>query len=246
MGIRLAQLLAMMYSVAMVATVGQETNAELVDFASSISVDDIYVNGCTIMDINSDGMPEVYLTASGAWRYYVFYYLDGEVHKVEDMEPWAWSNRLLYTPDEKMVMYTYPHTTGTDGILNYRVWQWGEEGYSLAEDLWRIPTEYGWNGEGDENDYNNYGPLEFDYILSDVAIEPLPLDESSYADLLITQEEFEGRIEGFDEAEDMLNPYANLYLQWDDDWWKEYDEDTYDEAYSIIREEIAEAILNWY
>ena len=244
MKVRLAQFLAAVYSTVMVAVAGQEVNYELIDFASSISVDDIYVNGCTIMDINSDGMPEVYLTASYGWEYHVFYYLDGEVHEVEDMEPWSWSNRLLYTPDGRMIMYTHPHTYSVD-TYSYRVWQWGEEGYSLVEDLCMIPTEWGWNGEGNINDSANRVPISFDYIASDVPIDPFSLDESSYAGLLITQEEFERMTEGFDEAEAILNPYGAPDYQWDFDWWKEYDEDTYDEAYAIIREEIAKAILNW-
>ena len=242
---QLVHFFAIVYSIAMLAAAGQETNYELFEFASSISVDDIYADGCTIMDLNSDGMPEVYLTASSGWQYHVFYYLNGEVHDVEDMTPWAWSNRLLYTSDGKLVMYTFPHTYGSDGILNYRVWQWGEEGYSLVEDLWRIPKEWDWNGEGDMNDPNNFVLTAADYISSDIAIDPFPLDEFSYADLLITQAEFERRTEGFNEAEVILNPYGNPQYQWDFDWWKEYDEDTYDEAYAIIRLEIAWEILNW-
>lgn len=244
MSVQLAQFLATVYSIAVLAATGQEPNYELYEFAASISVDDIYANGCTIRDLNSDGLPEVYLTASYGWEYHVFYYLDGEVHDVEDMTPWAWSNRLLYTPDGKMIMYTHPHTYAVD-TYSYRVWQWGEEGYSLAEDLWMIPTEWGWNGEGEVEDYWNHVPIAFDYISSDVPIDPDLLDESSYADLLITQEEFERRTEGFDEAEAILNPYGNPEYQWDFDWWKGYDEDTYDEAYAIIRGEIAKEILKW-
>lgn len=241
---QLMQLLATVYGITMVAASGQEPNYDIFEFASSISIDDIYANGCTIMDINSDGMPEVYLTASYGWKYHVFYYLDGEVHDVEDMEPWAWSNRLLYTPDGKMIMYTHPHTYAVD-TYSYRVWQWGEEGYSLVEDLWMIPTEWGWNGEGNMNDYANIVPIAFDYISSDVPVDPDLLDESLYADLLITQEEFERRTERFDEAEVILNPYGAPDYQWDFDWWKEYDEGTYDEAYAIIRGEIAKELLNW-
>lgn len=242
----LAQIQALTYCVFMLVTTEQKPNYELVDFASSISVNDIYANGCTIMDINSDGMPEVYLTASSGWKYHIFYYIDGDVHEVEDMEPWAWSNRLLYTSDGKIVMYTYPHTYGTDGILNYRIWQWGEDRYFLLEDLWRIPTEYGWNGEGDENDYDNYGPLEFDYISSDIAIDPFPINEFSYDNLLITQEEFERRIEGFDKAEIVLDPLKDSYLSWDYEWWKQCEEYAeYDKAYVIIRREILEELLSW-
>lgn len=245
MNVQLARLIAAIYSTAMIAAAGQETNYDLVDFAYSISVDDIYVDGYTIMDLNSDGMPEVYLTASNGWQYHVFYYLDGKVHDVEDMTPWAWSNRLLYTSDGKLVMYTHPHTVGQRGILNCRVWQWGEDGYSLVEDLWRIPMEWEWNGQGDMNDPNNFVLVEADYISSDIAMDPFE-DESPYDDLLITQAEFERRTEGFDEAEVILNPYGAPDYQWDFDWWREFDrEGAYDEAYAVIRAEIAWKLLNW-
>lgn len=240
---QLVYFFAIVHSIAMLAATGQETNYELFEFASSISVDDIYANGCNIMDLNSDGMPEVYLTASYGWEYHVFYYLDGEVHDVEDMTPWAWSNRLSYTPDGKLIMYTHPHTYSVD-TYSYRVWQWGEDGYSLVEDLWMIPTEWDWNGEGNMNDPANIVPVAFDYISSNIAMDPFE-DESLYDDLLITQEEFERRTEGFNEAEVILNPYGNPQYQWDFDWWKEYGKDTYDEAYAVIRREIAQEILDW-
>lgn len=241
----LARFLAAACGTAMLAISGKEFDDELYKFAFSLPTDPIYANGCTTMDLNSDGMPEVYLTASSGWQYHVFYYLDGEVHDVADMTPWAWSNRLLYTSDGKLVMYTFPHTYGSDGILNYRVWQWGEEGYSLLEDLWRIPKEWEWNGEGDMNDPNNFVLTAADYISSDIAIDPFPLDEFSYADLLITQAEFERRTEGFDEAEVVLNPYGADY-QWKFDWWRDFErEGMYDEAFTVIRAEIAWEILNW-
>lgn len=244
MSVQLAQVFATIYSIAMVVSTGQEPNYELYEFAASISVDDIYANECTIRDLNSDGLPEVYLTASSGWQYHVFYYLDGEVHDVEDMTPWAWSNRLLYTSDGKLVMYTHPHTVGQRGIFNYRVWQWGEDGYTLEEDLWQIPTEWEWNGEGNMNDPDNFVLTAADYISSDAAMDPFE-DESPYDDLLITQEEFERKIEGFADAEVILNPYGSPNEQWDFEWWRGYDEDTYDEAYAIIRGEIAKEILNW-
>lgn len=245
MSVQLAHFLAIAYSIAVLAVTGQEPDHELCEFAISLPADFIYANGCTIMDINSDGMPEVYLTAENGWEYHVFYYLDGEVHDVEDMEPWTWSNRLLYTPDGKMIMYTHPHTYAVD-TYSYRVWQWGEEGYSLVEDLWMIPTEWGWNGEGNMNDSANIVPISFDYISSDVALDPFPINGFSYADLLITQEEFEQRTEGFDEAEVILNPYGAPNYQWDFDWWEEADrEGTHDEAFAVIRAEIVWELLNW-
>lgn len=244
----LTKSLAAVYCISMLTATGQEPDYQLYDLACSMPIDELHVEECTFMDINSDGMPEAYIGAAGGWQYGVYYYMDGEVRSVEDMTPWTWSSKLLYTPDGKLIMYTYPHTTGTEGNLNYRVWQWGEDGYSLAEDLWRIPTEWGWNGEGDENDYNNYGPLEFDYISSDVAIDPFPVNEFSYADLLITQEEFERRIDGFDKAEDVYDP--DTYLSWSYEWWNQYGKygeyaEEYDRAYAIIRQEILEGLLNW-
>ena len=252
MGVRLAQFLVMVYSVAMVAA-GQGVDNRLNAFALSLPIE-YYVQGCSIMDINSDGLPEVYLSAASGWQYYVYYELDGELRAVEDMEPWAWSSRLLCTTDGKLILYTYPHTTGTDGILNYRVWRWEENGYFLADDLWRMPTAYGWNGEGDENDYNNYGPLEFEYISSDTVIDPFD-DDSPYDDWLITREEFERKIEGFNEAKVVLDPMTlwedDSILYWSDEWWDQYypsgkfDEDEYDKAIAAIKEEIAEELLTW-
>lgn len=249
MSVQLAQLFVIVYGIAMLAITGNDPNYELFEFASSISLEDIYANGCTIMDLNSDGMPEVYLTASNGWQYHVFYYLDGDVHDVEDMTPWAWSNRLLYTSDGKLVMYTHPHTTGV-GTYSYRIWQWGEDGYSLEKDVWFMPTEWGWNGQGDENDPYNRGPIEFDYILSDTVIDPFK-DEMPYDDLRIVQEsvtwdEFEQKTAWINEAEVILNPYGAPEYQWDFDWWREFErEDMYDEAFAAIGAEIAWELLNW-
>ena len=244
-------LLAKICAMSILAATVQGAENRLSTFAFSLPIDEYYIQGCRIMDINSDGIPEVYLSAASGWQYYVYYELDGELREVEDMEAWAWSSRLLYTTDGKLIMYTYPHTTGTDGILNYRVWQWGEDGYFLADDLWRIPTEYGWNGEGDENDYNNYGPLEFEYIASDTVIDPFD-DDTPYDDLLISQEEFERRFEGISEAEIVLDPLTlwddDSILYWSDDWWDQYYQynklDDWDKAITDIKEEIAEELIN--
>ena len=247
MSIILAQFLAAIYCASMLVAIGQEPDYQLCVFAYSMPIDDLHVDGGSIVDINSDGMPEVCLIAAAGWQYGVYYYMDGEVRSVDDMSSWTWSSSLLYTPDGKLIMYTYPHTIGTDGILNYRVWQWGEEGYSLAEDLWRIPTEWGWNGEGDDNDPWNQGPIAFEYISSDVAMDPFD-DDSPYDDLLITQEEFEQKTDGFDKAEMILDAHRDSYLNWGHFWWEQYYEDgeyNYDKAYAAIRQEILEELLNW-
>lgn len=242
-----AKFLAAVYCASVLATTGQEPDYKLCVFAYSMPIDDLHVNGGSIVDINSDGMPEVCVIAATGWQFGVYYYMDGEVHSVDDMTSWTWSSSLLYTPDGDLFMYTYPHTVGTDGILNYRVWQWGEEGYSLAEDLWRIPTEWGWNGEGDESDYDNYGPLEFEYISSDTAMNPFE-DESTYDDLLISQEEFERKTDGFDKAVMILDAHKDSHLSWGHYWWEQYYEDgeyDYDRAYAAMRQDILEELLNW-
>ena len=247
MSIFSAQFLAAVYCIVRLAATGQEPDYQLCAFAYSMPIDDLYVDGGSIVDINSDGMPEVCLIAAGGWQYGVYYYMDGEVRGVDDMTSWTWSNSLLYTPDGKLIMYTYPHTYGTDGILNYRVWQWGEDGYSLAEDLWRIPTEWGWTGEGDENDPLNQGPIEFEYISSDTAMDPFD-DDSPYDDLLITQEEFERKTDGFDKAEMILDAHRDSYFSWGHYWWEQYYENgeyDYDRAYAVIRQEILKELLVW-
>lgn len=245
MSVQLAHFLATVYSIAMLAATGQVPDYQLCVFAYSLPIDELHVEKCNIIDINSDGMPEVYVMAATGWQCGAYYYLDGEVHSVEDMTSWTWSSSLWYTSDEKLIMYTYPHTVGTAGILNYRVWQWGEEGYSLSEDLWRIPTEWGWNGEGDENDYDNYGPLEFEYIASDTVMDPFD-DESPYDNLLITQEEFERKIDGFDKAEMILDSHKDSNIVWGFEWWRKYEEDAeYDKACTAIRQDILEELLKW-
>lgn len=242
-----AQFLAAIYCIAKLAATGQEPDYQLCAFAYSMPIDELHVDGGNIIDINSDGVPEVYLEAATGWQHGVYYYMDGEVHSVEDMSSWTWSSSLLYTPDEKLIMYTYPHTLGTEGILNYRVWQWGEDGYSLAEDLWRIPTEWGWTGEGDENDSLNQGPVEFEYISSDAAMDPFA-DDSPYDDLLITQEEFEKKTDGFDKAVMILDAHKDSHLSWGHYWWEQYYEDgeyDYDRAYAAMRQDILEELLKW-
>lgn len=242
-------LLAKICAMSVLAAAGQDMDNRLSAFALSLPIDEYYVQGCSIMDINSDGIPEVYLTAASGWQYYVYYEVDGELREVEDMEAWAWSSRLLYTSDEKLIMYTYPHTVGQTGILNYRVWQWGEDGYYLEEDLWRIPKVWDWDGESDLQ-YIEEHVMEFDYISSDAVIDPLR-DDSLYEDLLITKEEFERRTAGFDEAEIVLNPQAPLWedvaaLYWSDEWWNQYRErDDWDQAIAVIKEDIAKELQNW-
>ena len=242
-----AKFLAAIYCISVLAVTGQEPDYQLCDLAFSMPIDELHVNGGSIVDINSDGMPEVCVIAASGWQFGVYYYMDGEVHSVADMTSWTWSSSLLYTPDGKLIMYTYPHTTGTAGILNYRVWQWEEEGYFLAEDLWRIPTEWEWNGEGDENDPNNHVLTAAAYISSDIAIDPFD-GVSTYDDLLITQEEFERKTDGFDKAKMILDAHQDSYLSWDHDWWEQYYEEgeyDYDRAYAAMRQDILKELLHW-
>ena len=65
---------------------------------------------------------------------------------VDGLEPWAWSSELYHTADGHLVLYTWPHTMGTDGNYNYRIYEWTEDGYCLEEDLWSEPDEYEWDG----------------------------------------------------------------------------------------------------
>ncbi|MDE6388912.1 MAG: hypothetical protein K2L82_14020 [Lachnospiraceae bacterium] len=77
----------------------------LYDFAALLPYDEaLCINGCAIADLNGDEMPEMYLTASSGWEYRAYYYMNGEVLSVDDIEPWTWSNELCYTRDGRLVM----------------------------------------------------------------------------------------------------------------------------------------------
>lgn len=249
MGTVRTTLLAKICAMSVLAAARQGVDNRISAFALSLPIDEYYVQGCSIMDINSDRIPEVYLTAASGWQYYVYYELDGELREVEDMEAWAWTSRLLCTSDEKLIMYTYPHTVGTEGNLNYRVWQWGENGYFLEEDLWRLPIEWEWDGKGSLDDFLDHATTEYVYLSSDKAIDPFN-DNFPYDDLLIMQEEFEWRTAGFDEAEIVLDPLTiwedDSILYWSDEWWDQYTElDEWDKAIAAIKEEIAKELLHW-
>lgn len=209
----------------LIAAYGVVLQDPLYDFASSLPYDEnLYINNSLIDDLNADGIPEVYIAASSGWQYCVYYYLDGEVITLDDLTPWAWSSELCYTSNGKLVMCAYPHTTGTAGNMQYRIYEWGPAGYYLLEDLWRTPIE--WNEDGE--------PIGFDYISADRCIDP-HLDKVEPA-WLITQAEYEQKIAH-------LGEMTNLFTdgeRWGMDWWKEHESS--DEIYMLIEEEL----LNWH
>lgn len=228
----------------LIASYGVVIQDPIYDFAASIPYDEtLYINDYAIADLNGDGMPEVYLTASSGWEYRVYYYLNGKVLVVDDIEPWAWSSRLCCTEDGRMVMCAVPHTTGTEGIMQHRIYEWGDEGYYLTEDLWRLPggamihisdePDYGLNGErtSEAADREPY------YISADRCIDPwLEQVELSW---LIPQTEYENKINGLDGMTDILNTYQSGQEKWGWDWWKEHDNP--EEIYMTIEAEL----LNW-
>lgn len=185
--------------------------------------DSIYINTSAVIDLNEDGMPEVCLAASSGWKYYVYYYLDGDVCSVEDLTPWAWSSNLCYTTDNRLVMCAYAHTTGTAGIAQYRVYEWTPTGYHMAEDLWSMPCEW--------DSYGN--PVSLEYISSEKAIDPFEMED--YSELLITQQEFDQKIADFGELTSIFYEGGSLYT----DAWEQDAEA--DEIYRGIQKEI----LNW-
>lgn len=202
--------------------------APLCLYAVFLPKDDlVYIDRSIVEDINADGMPEVCLGAGSGWEYRVYYYLDGSVLQVEGLTPWTWSSGLCRTADGDLVMCAFPHTTGTEGILQYRIYEWGQTGYSLKEDLWRIPTE--WDGEEQRI-------TGFDYISSRTCIDPF--GDAAYADSLITQAEFEQRIENLGEMTSVFD--SDSAKEWRD--WEEDEPANVDEIYESIREEI----LNWH
>ncbi len=228
----------------LIAAYGVAVQEPIYDFAASLPYDEaLYINNCQIADLNGDGMPEVYLAASSDWEYRVYYYMNGEVFVVDDMKPWAWSSRLCHTDDGRLVMCAAPHTTGTEGIMQYRIYAWGDEGCYFTEDLWRLPSDAmvhisgepegesagAWTKETENRD--------FYYISADRCIDPwLEQVEPSW---LISQEEYESKVNGLNEMTDVLNTYQSGQEKWGWEWWKEHDNP--EEIYMTIEAEL----LNW-
>lgn len=209
----------------LIAAYGIVLQDPLYDFAASLPHDEnLYINDSRIVDLNEDGMPEVYISAGSGWQYCVYYYLDGEVFTLDDLTPWAWSSDLRYTSNGKLVMSAYSHTTGTAGIMQYRIYEWEPEGYFLVEDLWRTPTE--WNEKGE--------PIGFNFISADRCIDPY-VDKVDSA-WLITGTEYEQKIADFGEMKSLLSPYED---SWDLEWWQEHE--NADDIYVEIEKEL----LNW-
>lgn len=209
----------------LIAAYGIILQDPLYDFAASLPHNEnLYINDSLIADLNGDGMPEVYISAGSGWQYCVYYYMDGEVFTLDGLTPWAWSSDLCYTPGGKLVMSAYPHTMGTAGNMQYRVYEWETGGYSLVEDLWRIPIEWDENGD----------PVGFEYILADCCIDPFIEEVDSQ--WLISQTEYEQKVSGFGEMASLFGPYED---KWGWEWWQEHGDA--DEIYVDIQKEL----LNW-
>lgn len=212
---------------------GDPVRSELVQMAVMLPQDDIcsmYLDRGKVEDYNGDGVPEVYLTSGGGWHYLVCYMLDGEMRTVDGLEPWAWSSELYHTADGHLVLYTWPHTTGTDGNYNYRIYEWTEDGYCLEEDLWSEPDEYDWDGT----------VLSCTYFYAETAADPFPYSETDAEEIPLTKEEYEQRIKD-------LGALTSVFedgLVWGWEFWQEnnYDDDSV--GYGIYRE-IQEEVLNW-
>lgn len=206
--------------------------SELLQMAIMLPREDInnmHLDNCKVEDYNGDGLPEVYLAAASGWEYHVYYYLDGEMRTVKDLEPWAWSSDLCITADGHLVLYTCPHTMGTEGNYNYRIYEWTDEGYCLAEDLWSQRGEY-W----DETVLNCV------YFSSKSAFDPFASHKEDNEELQIPQEEYEQKIEN-------LGSLTSVFgdgLEWGWDFWQEND---YEDELVLdgIYREIQEEILNW-
>lgn len=213
------------------ASNGDPMQSELLQMAVMLPRKDVYnmhLDNCKVEDYNGDGVPEVYLAAASGWEYHVYYYLDGEMRTVEDLEPWAWTSSLCISADGHLVLYTWPHTMGTEGNYNYRIYEWTDEGYRLSEDLWSQPDECDWDGT----------VLSCVFFSSKTAFDPFP--DRDYVELQISQEEYEQRIEN-------LGSLTSVFedgLEWGWDFWQEND---YDDELVLdgIYREIQEEILNW-
>lgn len=204
-------------------------------FAALVPETDIYVNWSRVADINGDGMPELCFGGASGWDYRVYYYLNGEVHSVENMEPWTWSSSLYYTGDGTLVLFAESHTTGTAGILQHRIYQWTEDGYFLAEDLWRMPAESDEKGT----------PIRFEYISSQSCIDPFTED---YSGLLISQSEYEQKIEQMG-ALTRVAPYGSYGQTYEPrmvmDWDEYFDGPMGEKNVEEIMEYVKEEIRNW-
>lgn len=212
---------------------GVPVRNELVQMAVMLPMDDIcsmYLDRAKVEDYNGDGVPEVYLTAGGGWHYLVCYTLDGEMRTVEGLEPWSWSSELYHTADGSLVLYTWPHTMGTDGIYNHRIYEWTEDGYCLKEDLWSEPDECDFDGTA----------LSCTYFYAETAADPFTHSETDAEEILLTKEEYEQKIKDLGE----LTSVFEDGLEWGWDFWQENDYDDESVGYGIYRE-IQEEVLNW-
>ena len=215
------------------AYIGGPMQSELLQMAVMLPREDIYnmyLDKCKVEDYNGDGLPEVYLAAGSGWEYHVYYYLNGEMYTVEGLEPWAWSSNLYVTADGRLVLYTWPHTMGTAGNYNYRIYEWTDEGYRLTEDLWSEPDDWDWDGT----------VLSCVYFSNKTAFDLLPGQDEDYAELQIPQEEYEQKIECLGNLTSVFEDEP----QWGWDFWQENDSEDELVMDGIYRE-IQEEILSW-
>lgn len=189
------------------------------------------VKQSTVEDLNGDGLPEIYLSALNGYDYHIYYYLDGDMYEVEDLTPWTWTNSLEYTEDGHLLLRAFSHTTGTAGIEQYRIYEWTAQGYHMKEDLWRIPID--WDMEGE--------PVDFACFSAEEPIDPAPYEEGSDTEWMISQEEYEKKLENLGHR---WTVFADGYY-WSETWWSlHHSEDETkieDEKYRRIQEQI----LSW-
>lgn len=212
---------------------GDSVQKELVQMAAMLpweEVSHMYLDRGKVEDYNGDGIPEVYLTAGNGWEYAVYYYLDGGLHTVEGLQPWAWSSDLCVTKDGHLVLYTCPHTTGTAGNYNHRIYEWTEEGYCLEEDLWSKPDEYDQDGT----------VLKCRYYFSETATDPFLGSDADAEEIPITKEEYEKRIKDLGEMTSVFEEG----LEWGFNFWQEHDYEDVSVLVGVYRQ-IQEEILNW-
>ncbi|MDE6388911.1 MAG: hypothetical protein K2L82_14015 [Lachnospiraceae bacterium] len=116
-------------------------------------------------------------------------------------------------------------------------------GYALEEDLWRIPGDALIDISGgvgsevvDEQESEAEDYKDFYYISADRCIDPyIGQVDSSW---LISQAEYESKVNGLGEMTDILNESKYGY-EWGWSWWQEHDSP--EEIYMTIEAEL----LNW-
>lgn len=164
------------------------SNYDPIELLKNIELDDFEyaVTSALVEDINGDHLPEIILDGADGWNYQIYYYSNGFIQQVGNLSAWTWSSGLWTSANGDLVLCAEAHTTGTAGVLQYRVYHWDGEQYTLDADLCRIPSQ--WDASGI--------PVSYNYFSSNTCIDLVETEYDALAGLYdtITQEEFDAKI----------------------------------------------------